>query len=245
MSIYRLSPIWREPARKLLSSLLILTLIALSLASCAQRPVASSFPTDEPSPVVTAPEPTDSLPPDEPSPIVTVLKPTATTVAKPPVSLQKGAEPLIYVGNPAASMAVATSRVHFSVMVPKVIPPGYVLDAISTSYPEEAPFEGVRILYKKGEHYMVVGQSTFDTTKLQPLTDEWLAENRQQKITVGGHPGIGHEGGVIKWGNGTLQEYSAVNWWPPGLSVSVWSVNDASITLADLLKVAESMEVVR
>jgi len=83
--------------------------IVLPLAGCAQRLASYSSPVEEPAIIVTASEPS--------------------------VVIEKRVEYPMYAGNPAASIEEAKSRVSFSVAVPKVLPAGYRLEAIRTSYP--------------------------------------------------------------------------------------------------------------
>jgi len=73
------------------------------------------------------------------------------------------------------------------------------------------------------------------------FTDEEITELGQQKVTVGGFPGMGHGPGVSRTKE-ARQEYSSVMWWPPGLRRAIWTDDDASLSLDDLLAVAESME---
>jgi hypothetical protein len=155
--------------------------------------------------------------------------------------MEKHVEVPIYIGDPVASIEEAQSRLHFSVKEPKVLPVGYKLDRITISYPEDAPNEYLRIVYVSGEHHIIVGQAPWGP-EMRLFTDEEMAELRQQKITIGGFPGMGHGPGISKTKE-ALQEYSSVMWWPPGIRRTVWTEDDASLSMEDLLAVAESMEV--
>ena len=163
----------------------------------------------------------------------------------------------IFVGEEASSLAEAQSRVGFEIGVPRVLPDNFKLIWRGTS-PLSAKEEGggfSRLVYSDGEHHIIVGQrlSEFDALEVE-LTDEWLAEFDQQKVTIQGHPGIGHErterempiavfeGKLVKV---PVQETASVRWWPPGLMLQVWTPDDMSITLADLIAIAESVELVQ
>lgn len=163
----------------------------------------------------------------------------------------------IFVGEEANSLAEAQSRVAFEIGVPRVLPDDFKLIWRGTS-PLSAKEEGggfSRLVYSDGVHHIIVAQrlSEFDALKAE-FTDEWLDEFDQQKVTIQGHPGIGHErterevpvavveGKLVKV---PIQETASVRWWPPGLMLQVWTPDDMSITLADLIPIAESVEPVR
>ena len=164
--------------------------------------------------------------------------------------------PLIYLGEEASSLVEAQSRVSFGMDVPRVVPGGYNLIWIgSSSLAEKAPGRGfTRLVYSDGEHHILVGQGPIEEVNLEVITDEWLKELNQQRVTIHGFPGVGHERterevpmGVVEGKTimVPIQEPAAVRWWPPGLVRAVWTPDDMSITLADLIVMAESMEPVQ
>ncbi|MCC7355216.1 MAG: hypothetical protein IT330_15835 [Anaerolineae bacterium] len=145
----------------------------------------------------------------------------------------------IYDGYQAASIEEAVSRLHFPVVVPKVLPAGYRLDAIYTPYPEDT-VEALKLIYTNGKYRLVVGQQP----RKEPapnLSDEYMAELRQERVTVGSHLGMAH-GPRTSQTKEARPVYAAVTWYPPGLMRLVGSVDDPTLTLEDILAVARSME---
>ena len=162
----------------------------------------------------------------------------------------------IFFGTEVGSPAEAQSRVGFEIGVPTIVPGNFKLIWMGTSPASvtDSLDQFVRLVYSDGEHHVIVGQQPIEDLNLSIITDEWLAQWRQQRVTIHGHPGIGHErteremsiavveGKTVKV---PVQEPAALRWWPPGLVRSIWTPDDMSLTLADLIVMAESMEPVK
>jgi hypothetical protein len=167
------------------------------------------------------------------------LTPAATATQALPQAGAKFVQLDVYVGLRVSSLEEAIERVKFDVRMPTVLPAGYKLDAISIGEPVD---QWVRIVFTNGDHHIIVGQRVVDTSNAHQFTDEELVELRQEKVTIGTYPGMGHGANVVKTMRGYLQEYGSIVWYPVGLARSIWTVDDASVTLEDLIKMAESME---
>jgi hypothetical protein len=144
-------------------------------------------------------------------------------------------------GKRAASIEEARSRVSFDVWAPQIVAAGYELRLIITpdvpsGFPDKV--EAVLFIYSDGQHRYYISQVITDSPP-PDLTDEFLREYRQQKVTIQGYAGIAHEGGVVKSEYGTDQEDSVVTWWTSDVERRVWSYD---LPLSELLPIAQSMQ---
>ncbi|MCC7355217.1 MAG: hypothetical protein IT330_15840 [Anaerolineae bacterium] len=194
---------------------------ALPLAGCTQQPAVSSSP------------------PEEPKPKTTVAASPIPATAGQTQYLEKAVPLEIYSGLPAASIEEAVSRLHFPVVMPKVLPEGYKLDAVLTNYPESG-VEYLKLIYINGKYHLGIAQQPREEPAPN-LSDAYVAELRQEKVTVGNHVGLGHGPGISRTKE-AFPEYASVTWTPPGLQRIVASLDDPNLTLEDILAVAESME---
>lgn len=184
-------------------------------------------------PAVTAQQPGVAL-----SPLPLYRQPHPAAVAR---RVEPPLEVLEKQGKRAASIEEARSRVSFDVWAPQVVADGYELRLIIT--PEIPPghpdkVEAVLFAYSDGQRRYYISQ--VKTNGIMPeLTDEFLKEYRQQRVTIRGYAGIMHEGGVVKSESGTDLEDSVVTWWTPDVERRVYSYD---LPLSALLPIAQSMQ---
>lgn len=230
--VKRLKSLSRQPLPSFSISL-VLVLLAAALVGCTQLPVSTPTPEAQ-----------------------TSLPAAADFTATPqPLSIAFGVpKGPIFLGEQAASLEEAQNRVSFNIAVPRNLPGDYSLIWMGTS-PLSSKEEGggfSRLVYSDGQHHIIVGQRLAkDHEKGILEEDEILTLAYLQKVTIRGYPGMAREGGVYMHPRlGDLKPVPLevppyLQWWPPGQTIAIWSEDDMSLRLADLIAMAESVESVR
>jgi len=157
---------------------------------------------------------------------------------------RRGPKMQIFFGNQAASVEEAQERVKFEIAVPRVLPEGYELIWVGTSLRSFGDPEGrsifSRLVYSDGQGYIIIHQVPHREAPTN-LTDEYLSSHRQQRVSIHGHPGMGHDRGMT-----AVPIYvvpAQLQWWPPDqMRIILLDDENMYLTLADLIATAESME---